>query len=327
MKRIVLLLSISVLAIVILASVYLAEAHQHTKVPLIGFMAMGAGDRSFRNLRENLRKLGYVEGQNIAIVNRSAYRRRERFPKLVAELVNLKVDVIVANQSTPALAAKKATTTIPIVVVTGTDLVRNGLVASYARPGGNVTGFSMLNPQLAGKQLELLKEAFPSVSRVAVLWDPDIGMPAFRQMEAAAPTLGVALHSMDMRGTTNADLDRAFQAAIKRRVDAFMVVASGFVSRHRKRLLKLLAKTQLPAIINHHSWVRRGGLMSYAAKRSDLYRSVAMYVDRILKGAKPGDLPVQRATRFYLHINLKTAKQLGLTISPEILFRADEVTK
>ncbi len=270
-------------------------------------------------------------GQNIVIVRRFAYAEHEQFPKLAAELVNLKVDVIVAILAKAALAAKKATTTIPIVVVTGADFVRSGLVANLARPGGNITGFSRSLPDLAGKRLELLKEAFPSVSRVGVLRDPDLGIAQerkfhYRQIETAAKALGLEHHPIEV-GVTNPDFDTAFEAAMKRRVDAFFVVASSFFVIHRSRILKLVAKTRLPAMYTSRSFVRRDGLMFYGATFGDLYRPAATYVDRILKGAKPADLPVQRATRFYLYINLKRAKKLGLTIPAQFLARADKVIK
>ncbi len=327
MKRTMLLLSIFVLATLISGWVNLAEAQQAGKVYRIGFLGNGSG-RRVKTLREDLRELSYVDGKNITIVKRVAYRKTERLPKLAAELVSLKVDVIVAAQGRAGLAAKKVTNTIPIVVVTGSDLVKGGHVASLARPGGNVTGFSMFTVELGDKLLELVKEAFPSVSRVGVLWHPDnpTGMPTVRQIETVAPAMGVELHSMEVRGTTpNPDFDRAFQAAIGKRVDAFIVVALS--STYRKRVLKLVANSRLPAIYYRHSWVRRGGLMSYAPRRADLYRLAAMYVDRILKGAKPADLPAQRATRIYLEINLKTAKKLGLSFSPQFLARADKIIR
>ena len=224
------------------------EAQQSKKIPQIGFLGNSSG-RRVKTLREGLRKLGYEDGQNITIVKRVAYRKTGQLPKLAMELVNLKVDVIVAAQGRAAHAAKKVTSTTPIVVVTGSDLVETGLVASLARPGGNVTGFSMFTPELGAKLLELLKEAFPSVPRVGVLWQPDnpTGMPTFRRIATVASAMGVELHSMEVAGITpNPDFDRAFQAAIDKRVDAFIVVAVS--SSYRKRVLKLVAKTRLPPI-------------------------------------------------------------------------------
>ncbi len=330
-------------ALGLLAGPLPTEAQQAGKVPLIGYLS-AAGASGLRFLEEGLVELGYTEGQNIAIVLRMAGHRPQLLPKLAAELVNLKVDVIVSGTSTAARAAKKATATIPIVVVAGEDLVKTGLVASLARPGGNVTGFTMSDPELAGKRLELLKEAFPTVSRVGVLWNSDsaTGMPIFRRIEAAAQALGVELHSMEMRVTKLSpgcsrvwvdsfscpDFDKAFQAAIERRVVALMVVASTFVfPPQQAHILELVAKTQLPAIYNRSSWGRTAGLMFYGPSRNDLLRRAATYVDKILKGAKAANLPVEQPTKFELIINLKTAKALGLTIPPEMLFRADKVIK
>ncbi len=293
-------------------------------------------------MKEGLAELGYTEGQNIAIVDRHGGHRIERLTKVMPELVDFEVDVIVVETSTAARIAKKVTATIPIVVVAGADLVRTGLVASLARPGGNVTGFTTFDPELAGKRLELLKEAFPTVSRVGVLWNSDsaTGMPIFRQIEAAAQRLGVELHSMEMRvtklspgcskpyiGSSCTDFDRAFQAAIERRVVAFMVVGSTFSLPKRWHILELVTKTQLPAIYDRNSGVWRGGLMFYGPSRNDLLRRAATYVDKILKGANPANLPVEQPKKFELIINLKTAKQIGVTIPPSILFRADKVIK
>jgi putative ABC transport system substrate-binding protein len=331
---------ISTLALGLLVVALSAEAQQAGKVYRIGYLS-AAGGHGLRFLEEGLAELGYTEGQNITIVYRSASRRPELLPKLAAELVNLNVDVIVSENSTVARAAKKATATIPIVVVAGEDLVRTGLVASLARPGGNVTGLTMSDPELAGKRLELLKEAFPSASRVGVLWNSDsaTGMPIFRRIEAAAQALGVELHSMKMRVTKLSpgcyrvwvgssscpDFDRAFQAAIERRVDALMVVASTFVfPPQRAHIFELVTKTELPAIYNRFL---RGGLMFYGPSRNDLFRRAATYVDKILKGAKAANLPVEQPTKFELIINLKTARLIGVTIPPEVLFRADKVFK
>jgi putative ABC transport system substrate-binding protein len=266
-----------VLAAMFIALSFPAQGQQGTKIPQIGFLSNSSG-RRVQHLREDLRELGYLDGQNIVIVKRAARRKIGRLPELATELVNLKVDIIVAAQGRAAR-----------------------LVASLARPGGNVTGFSMFTPELGAKLLELLKESFPSVSRVGVLWHPDnpTGMPTLRQIETVAPALGIELHSMEVPGTTpHPEFDRAFQTAIGKHVDAFIVVAVS--SSYRKRVLKLIAKTQLPAIYYRDSWIKRGGLMFYGPRRRDLFRLAAGYVDRILKGAKPGDLPAQRARRLYL---------------------------
>ncbi len=307
-----------------------AEAQQGGKVPRIGYLSPGSF-ASLRAFRQGLRELGYVEGQNILSESRLAKGKVDRLPQFAAELVNLKVDVILALGVKAGLAAKKATTTIPIVVVTGADLVRAGLVDSLTQPGGNLTGFTAFNPDLGGKRLELLKEAFPSVSRVGVLRDPDMGIAAertihFRQVETSAEALGVEHHPIEV-GATNPDFEGALQAAMKRHVDALMVVGGTFFIRNRARIAKLVAKTRLPAMYTRVRFVKAGGLMSYGPRRDDSYRSAATYVDKILKGAKPTDLPVQRATRFYLDINLKTAKKQGLTIPPQFLARADKVIK
>jgi putative ABC transport system substrate-binding protein len=333
---------ISTLVLGLLAGPLPTEAQKAGKVYRIGYLSAAAG-RGLRFLEEGLAELGYTEGQNITIVYRSAARRPELLLKLAAELVNLKVDVIVSENSTAARAAQKATATIPIVVVAGEDLVKTGLVASLARPGGNITGITMSDPELAGKRLELLKEAFPSVSRVGVLWNSDsaTGMPIFRKIEAAAQTLGVELHSMEMRvtklspgcsgvwvGSSCPDFDKAFQDAIERRVDALMVVASTFdFPPLQAHILELVTKTDLPAIYNRSILVWRGGLMSYGPSRNDLLRRAATYVDKILKGAKVANLPVEQPTKFELIINLQRAKLIGVTIPPEMLFRADKVIK
>jgi len=322
---------ISILVLGLLAGPLPTEAQQAGKVYRIGYLTSKSKARPFWR---GLRKLGYVEGQNIVIERRLAHGNYERYPKLVAELVNLKVDVIVTVGLAPALAAKKATTTIPIVVVFSGDAVGSGLVVSLARPGGNVTGFTRSPSGLGGKQLELLKQGFPSVSRVGVLWDPDSGwgttggMPIRHYLNRkTAEALGAELHPMEV-GPANPDFEGAFEAAIiKRRVDAFIVVGSQFFGTQRSRILKLVTKTRLPAMYGARSWVRKGALMSYAATNGDLFRLAASYVDKILKGVRPADLPVQEATRFYLYINLNTAKKQKLGFSPEFLARADKVIK
>jgi len=263
-----------VLCVLLFALSVPAHSQQSKKIPQIGFLSNSSG-RRVQHLREDLRELGYVDGQNIVIVKRAARRRVERLPELAAELVNLKVDIIVAAQGRAAHAARKATTTTPIVVVTGSDLVKTGIVDSLARPGGNVTGFSMFTVELGKKFLELLKEAFPNISDVGVLWHPEnpTGLPTFRQIETVAPALGVKVHSMVVRGNTpHPDFERAFRDASDKRVDAFIVVAVS--SSYRKQVLKLVAKTQLPAIYYRDSWIRRGGLMFYGPRRRDLFRLV-----------------------------------------------------
>ncbi len=277
-------------------------------------------------MKQGLRELGYVHGQNIAVVALGVSGERERYPEFAAELVNYEVDVIVAVGSGAARAAKEATTTIPIVVVTGTNPQWQELVASLARPGGNVTGFSTFSIKLGGKRLELLKEAVPSVSRVGILRDAGRSESRYTQIVSAAEALGIEHHSIEI-ASSNPDFDGAFEAAMKRRVDAFVVMHNTLTSYHRARILELVAKTKLPALYERPGWVRRGGLMFYGADRDDLTRRAATYVDKILKGAKPGDLPVQGPTKFDLVINLKTAKALGLTIPPGVLLQATKVIK
>ncbi len=322
MKRTVLLLSISILATLILGSVNLAEPQQRAKVPLVGYLSVSG---SPRDLKQGLSELGYVHGQNIAVVPLGAYGERERYPELAEELVNYEVDVIVAVGSGAARAAQEATTTIPIVFVTGTN-PQPRIVASLARPGGNLTGLTLFSIKLGGKRLELLKEAVPSVSRVGILREADRSPRRYTQILSAAEALGIEHHPIEI-ASSNPDFDGAFEAAMKRRVDAFVVMQHTLISYHWLRILELVAKTKLPAMYEHVRWVRRGGLMFYGARRGTLVRRAATYVDKILKGAKPGDLPVQGPTKFELVINLKTAKALGLTIPPAVLLQATKVIK
>ncbi len=307
-----------------------AEAQQAAaKVPRIGFLALNPGANP--HLREaflqGLRDLGYVEGRNVVIEYRSAEGKLERLRALAAELVALKVDVIVTGGGTPtALAAKEATRTLPIVFTSATDPVTDGLVTSLAHPGGNVTGLSNLAPELVGKCLEQLKEAVPQVSLVAVLWQPgavggrtDMLKPA----EVAARALGVRVQFVEARGP--ADFDRAFSDMTRARAGALAVLGSAIFNSERRRLVDLAAKHRLPTVYTSRDFVDAGGLMTYGVNLADLFRRAAAYVDKTLKGTKPGDLPVEQPTKFELMINLKTAKALGLTISPSLLQRADEV--
>jgi len=307
-----------------------AEAQQAAaKVPRIGFLALNPGANP--HLREaflqGLRDLGYVEGRNVVIEYRSAEGKLERLRALAAELVALKVDVIVTGGGTPtALAAKEATRTLPIVFTSATDPVTDGLVTSLAHPGGNVTGLSNLAPELVGKCLEQLKEAVPQVSLVAVLWQPgavggrtDMLKPA----EVAARALGMRVQFVEARGP--ADFDRAFSDMTRARAGALAVLGSAIFNSERRRLVDLAAKHRLPTVYTSRDFVDAGGLMTYGVNLADLFRRAAAYVDKTLKGTKPGDLPVEQPTKFELMINLKTAKALGLTISPSLLQRADEV--
>jgi putative ABC transport system substrate-binding protein len=277
--------------------------------------------------RQRLREHGYVEGKNILIEYRDAEGKGERLPDLVAELVRLKVDIIVTVGPGATLAAKKASGTIPIVFASASDPVGTGLVSSLARPGGNITGLSLMVPDLDGKRLELLKEAFPKVARVAFLWNPSgaRGNLALTRMEAAAKALGLKLLSLEVRSLD--DFEGAFARAKKERAQALITTTGALINTQRRQVLDFAAKNRLPAIYHYSEFVEAGGLMSYGPDNTDLWRRAADFVDKILKGAKPADLPVQQATKFELIINLKAAKQIGLTISPNALSRADRVIK
>ena len=310
----------------LIAAPLAAEAQQAGKVPRIGFLGVFAGP-NFDALRQALCELGWVEGQNIVIDHRSAEGRLDRLPDLAAELVRLKVDVIVAEGTQGVTAAKKATETIPIVMIAGsTDPVGLGFIASLARPGGNVTGLSYsVGPDIAGKGLGLLKEAVPKVRRVAILSNPaNPVQPLFiRELKVAARALGVQLQLLEARGPD--EFDGAFAAMTKERVGALLVVADGMFFFHRARLVDLAARGRLPAAYGVRADVEAGGLMSYGPSLRDLWQRAATYVDKILKGAKPADLPIEQPTKFELVINLKTAKALGLTIPQSVLARADEI--
>ena len=323
---------IEVIAGGLLAAPLAAEAQQAAKVPRIGYLGNyppGAFPQNHEAFLQGLRDLGYVEGRNVVIEYRDAEGKVERLPILAAELVALKVDVIVTGGGTPtALAAKQATKTIPIVFAAAIDPVADGLVTSLAQPGGNVTGLSGLIPDLVGKRLEQLKQAVPGVSRVAVLWLPGaLGERTDKDMltgaDVAARALGIQLQFVEARGP--ADFDRAFSEMTRARADALTVLPSSMFSIERRRLVDLAAKNRLPAVYERREFVDAGGLMSYGPDFADLFRRAATYVDKILKGAKPGDLPIEQPTKFELVINLKTAKALGLTIPQSLLQRADQV--
>jgi len=309
------------------------QAQHPKKVPLIGYLSIGdPATESTRSeaIRLALRELGYIEGQNIATEYRYAEGKFDRAPELAAELVRLKVDIIVVGGPIPIRAAKNATKTIPIVMVgLGPDPVEAGLVESLARPGGNVTGLTNLGPELGGKRLELFKEAVPKLARAAVLYDPTI--PAsVRELKdvlpAAARALGLTVRFWEVRAAD--DFDRVFSTISKWRPDGLYVLASGpLMSANRKRIVGFVLKSRLPSMYNNKESVDAGGLMSYGADLGDSYRRVAYYVDRVLKGAKPADLPVEQPTKFELVINLKTAKQIGVTIVPEVLARASKVIR
>jgi putative ABC transport system substrate-binding protein len=314
----------------LLAAPPAAEAQQAAKIARIGYLtgSLATGPHLPEAFRQGLRDLGYIEGRNVVIEYRDAEGKLERLPALAAELVALKVDVIVAPGTLHALAAKQATRTLPIVFGAVADPVASGLVTSLARPGGNVTGLSLLAPELVGKCLELLKQAVPGVSRAAVLWHPG-GLPERTEKdmltgaEVAARALGVRLQFVEARGP--ADFDRAFSDMTRARAGALTVLTSTMFLIERRRLVDLAAKNRLPAVYPWREGVDAGGLMSYGPNFADLFRRAATYVDKILKGTKPGDLPVEQPTKFELVINLKTAKALGLTIPQSLLGRADEI--
>jgi putative ABC transport system substrate-binding protein len=307
-----------------------AEPQQPTKVPRIGFLgftSLSAIAARIEAFRQGLRELGYVEGKDIVIEYRSPEGRLDRLPDLAAELVRLKVDVIVTSGPSVTRAVKEATTTIPIVMGFDTDPVGNGFVASLARPGGNITGLSVVSPELSGKQLELLKEIVPKLSRVAVLGtstNPG-NSQALKETELAAGAYTVQLQNLDVLSPK--DIETAFRDASKGRAGAVLVLASPIIESHRTQIADLAAKNRLPAIYYAPEFVEAGGLMSYGTSFADLFRRAATYVDKILKGAKPGDLPVEQPKKFEFIINLKTAKQIGLTIPPNVLARADKVIK
>ena len=326
-KTALLLLSILVVA-VLLAVAGIPNAQQPKKVPRIGVLWPTAPpDPFFDAFKQGLGELGYVQGQNIAFDERWAEGKLERLPVLAAELVRVGVDVIVTRQTPPTQAAKQATRTIPIVMALVTDPVASGLVGSLARPGGNITGLSTLAQDVDGKRLELLKETVPKITRVGFMWDPagTAGAHRFKEAQAAAQVLGITLQSMEVRNTK--ELDSVFETAELRRVGALMVTTP-IISNHRRRFVDLTANKRLLLVYDTREFVEEAsGLMSYGPNYSDLFRRAATYVDKILKGAKPADLPVEQPTKFELVINLKTAKQIGLTIPPNVLARADKVIK
>jgi putative tryptophan/tyrosine transport system substrate-binding protein len=319
------------IAVVLLAVAVTAEAQQAKKVPRIGFLSgfSSSSDRKrVEAFRQGLRELGYVEGQNVFVEYRYAGGNADEYPKLAAELVSSKVDlIVVGGGSGLARAAKETTKTIPIVITGGSDPVGAGLVASLARPSGNITGLTAIAAELAGKRLELLKETLPRLTRVGVLWNPtDQGSAqGLKEIEIAAPTLGLEIQSLQVRSPSN--FESAFKAAIAAQARALQVLGSGVIISNRNRIVEFAMKNRLPTMFGDAAHVEAGGLMSYGPNAPDLYRRAATYVDKILKGAKPADLPVEQPMTFELVINLKTAKQIGVTIPPNVLVRADKVIK
>ena len=313
-------------SMVMLVAGFLADAQQPTKIPRLGYLS-ASNDQNREAFRQGLRQLGYVEGKNVVIEYRYAEGRTEQISDLAAELVRLKVDVIVTGSTLAAQTARKLNTTVPIVIVGTGDPVGTGLVASLARPGGNVTGLSGLAPELSGKRLELLKESFPKVSRVGVFWNPASPSNAisWKETEAAARPAAVQLQSLEVKSSK--DFEGAFGAAVKERVNALITIRDNVTNTGRQQIVAFAAKHRLPAIYPSAEYVEVDGLMSYAPDFRDIYRRAAAYVDKILKGAKPADLPVEQPMKFELVINLKAAKQIGLTIPQSVLYRADKVIK
>jgi putative ABC transport system substrate-binding protein len=308
-----------------------AEAQQPTKIPRIGFLFnLSTSTASARReaFRQGLRELGYVEGKNIIIEFRYAEGKYDRLPALAAELVRLKVDIIITGGAPATRAAKEATSTIPIVMTQSGDPVGSGFVASLAQPGGNITGLSTLAPELWGKRLELLKEIVPRLSRVAVFGNsstPD-NAPSLREVELAAGALKVQLQYLDVPSPK--DIETAFRAAVKGRAEAGLMLVGGAITRaHQTQVLDLAVKSRLPVMYSQPEIIEAGGLMTYGVNNLDLDRRAATYVDKILKGRKPADLPVEQPMKFEFIINLKAAKQIGLTIPPNVLVRADRVIR
>jgi len=319
---------IYLLTTVLLSIAPFVGAQQPGKISRIGVLRGGSPPDPFvEAFRQGLRDLGYVEGKNILIEYRYAEGKSDRLPNLAAELIRIKSDVIVTADTPPIRAAKDATREIPIVMAVVADPVAAGLVASLARPGGNITGLSNLAPELDGKRLELLKEALPIVTRVAWVWDP--GNPALvirlKGMQSAAQALGLKLQALEVRNPK--ELESAFEAAIRERAGALLVPAV-MVSSYQRQIVEFAEKRRLPLVYDTKEFVERaGGLMSYGPDFSDLWRHAATYVDKILKGAKPADLPVEQPKKFELVINLKAAQQIGVTIPPNVLVRADKVIR
>ena len=318
-----------VFSFLLLAFHFPTEAQLPAKVPRIAFLMGGSPgpDSRVDGFRQGLRALGYVEGKNIVIEWRYAEGKEELVPKLAAELLQLNVEIIVTDGTNVTRAVRNATKTIPIVMASDADPVGNGFVASLARPGGNVTGLANLLAGLSGKRLELLKEAIPGMSRAGIIWNP--GNPSsvsgFKETQQAARALALQLQSLEVRSAD--DFAGAFQAAIKRRARALTVVSDSLMFNNRRQLLELASKHKLPTMHTQSLWVDAGALMSYGTNFPDLWRRAATYVDKILKGTKPADIPVEQPMKFEFVVNLITAKQIGLTIPPNVLVRAQRVIR
>ena len=317
------------LATLFLANVSLADAQQTGKIFRIGILDGSTASGSavlLEAFRQEMSKLGWIEGKSITFEYRFAEQKPERLPELAADLVRLKVDLIVVASRPPALAAKSATATIPIVMTNVGDPVGAGLIASLARPGGNVTGFSSLSPELITKRLEILKDAVPKLARVGLLRPAGTGQFQMKALRPAALALKLKLEEIETQPDAEG-LESAFKTAKQKQVNAILTMATPSFFAERKRIVELAVKYRLPAIYFQKEFVDEGGLMYYGEDYADLYRRAAVYVDKILKGAKPADLPVQQSTKFEFVINLKAAKQIGLTLSPEFLSRANKVIK
>jgi putative tryptophan/tyrosine transport system substrate-binding protein len=316
----------------VLAAINFVEAQQPAKIPKIGYVS-GTGDAFnqgpyFEALRHGLSQLGYMDGKNILIEYRGAEGKVDRVPNLVAELVKLKIDVLVLPILSAILAARKVTKTIPIVMVAGVDAVGAGIVDSLAHPGGNITGLTTLSRDLAGKRVQLLTETVPRLTRLAVLRDADsrnteIG---YKEYETVGEVLKISVQPLEVRGL-NPDVEGMIESAVKGRANALLTISNANLFRYQRRIAELAIENRLASMFEGHTWVQQGGLMSYSADDLAAFRRAAFYVDKLLKGAKPADLPVEQPTKFELVINLKTAKQLGLTIPQNVLARADKVIK
>ena len=323
-------MAVFVLAVAILASVHLAKAQQPKKVPRIGFLGNSTAALEanlIEPFREGLRDLGYVEDRNILIEYRWAEGKYERFPALIAELIALKVDVIVTAGTPATQAVKKATTSVPLVMVAVGDPVGTGIIASLNRPGGNITGLTSISPELEGKRLELLREVIPKLSHIAVLWNPLNAFHVIENKEAQAAATVLRMKVLYLGVQAQEQFGNAFATILKERPGALLVLADRLFLHERTRIMDFAAQHRLPGIYAYLELVEAGGLMSYGPSYADMHRRAATYVDKILKGAKPADLPVERPMKFELVINLKAAKQIGLTIPPNVLARADRVIK
>jgi putative ABC transport system substrate-binding protein len=313
--------------VVLMAAPMAGEAQAPSKIPRVGYLEPGraAGTPFFEAFRQGLRDLGWVEGQNVVLAVRAAEGRYERLPDLAAELVRLPVDVLFASSTPAAVAAKQATTTIPVVIGRVADPVASGLVASLARPGGNITGWTHQGLELREKYLDLLKEAVPAATRIGVLWNPGnpIHGPSLRSIEAAAQALRVQLHLVGIKDPK--EIEPAFAELVRSRVEALTVFQDGMFLAQGPRIVALAARSRIPAMYATTELAKAGGLMAYGVNLPEMYRGGASFVDKILKGTRPADLPVEQPTKFELVINLKTARDLGLTLPPSILARADTV--